>query len=245
MFHINILINNRTMPLFRPLVSYVLRKIRVLRKKAIVKKERELLGAKEFVIISDNCWGGAAYQWYDKPYNSPFVGLGIYGECYIKLLSNFDHYINLPLEFKPQQQSKHAYRFKEEYYPMAVLEDIEIHFVHYQSIEEVLSKWTKRKDRMLKITNKDQYFFKMCDDWKANSKQIQQFHQLPFKNKISFVPNTQVNIQSAEQIAVYQRHARNKVSVPNGLGLFKITFLYFDLSQWLSRSKIVRTFYKG
>ena len=75
--------------------TYFLRKIRVFQKKEIVKKEQELLKNKDFVIISDNCWGGAVYQWYDRPYNSPFVGLGIYGECYIKLLSNFDYYMNI------------------------------------------------------------------------------------------------------------------------------------------------------
>ena len=233
------------MNLLRKLKNYALRKIRVLRKNEIVKNELALINDKEFVIISDNCWGGAAYQWYHKPYNSPFVGLGIYGECYIKLLANFDYYMNLPLTFKPQQESKHPYRFKESYYPMAVLDDVEIHFVHYQSVKEASKKWTTRRDRMLKVKNKDNYFFKICDDWKANSEQIKLFHQLPFKNKISFVPDTQRCAEPQEQIGVYERHNRNKMSVPNGLGLFKITFLYFDLSKWLSSSKIHRTTYKN
>lgn len=233
------------MHLLRKLNTYVLRKIRVLRKKEIVKKELELLNDKEFVIISDNCWGGAAYQWYNKPYNSPFVGLGIYGECYIKLLSNFDYYINLPLKFIPQEDSKHPYSFKESFYPMALLDDIEIHFVHYKTIEEATKKWTTRRDRMLKTKDKDNYFFKICDDWKATSEQINEFHELPFKNKVSFEPDTKTNIESQEKIAIYERHSRNKISVPNGLGLFKITFLYFDLTKWLITSKIYRTTYKS
>lgn len=64
------------MNFIRNLNTYFLRKIRVFQKKEIVKKEQELLKNKDFVIISDNCWGGAVYQWYDRPYNSPFVGLG-------------------------------------------------------------------------------------------------------------------------------------------------------------------------
>jgi hypothetical protein len=36
----------------------------VFQKKEIVKKEQKLLKYKGFVIISDNCWRGAVYQWY-------------------------------------------------------------------------------------------------------------------------------------------------------------------------------------
>jgi len=232
------------MNFIRNLNTYFLRKIRVFQKKEIVKKEQELLKNKDFVIISDNCWGGAVYQWYDRPYNSPFVGLGIYGECYIKLLSNFDYYMNLELKFKPQEESIHSYQFKTSFYPMGVLEDVEIHFVHYKTSKEAKEKWTKRKNRMLEIQDKDNYFFKICDDWKANDEQINAFHNLPFKNKVSFVPNNKKTIDSPFQIAVYERHKKNKISVPNGLGLFKITFLYFNLTEWLISSKIYRTIYK-
>jgi uncharacterized protein (DUF1919 family) len=232
------------MNFIRNLNTYFLRKVRVFQKKEIVKKEQKLLGYKDFVIISDNCWGGAVYQWYNKPYNSPFVGLGVYGECYIKLLSNFDYYMNLALKFKPQEESIHPYKFKNSFYPMGVLEDVEIHFVHYKTIEEAKEKWTKRTNRMLKIKDKNNYFFKICDDWKANDEQINEFHNLPFKNKVSFVPDNKKTIDSPFQIAIYERHKKNKISVPNGLGLFKITFLYFDLTKWLITSKIYRTINK-
>jgi uncharacterized protein (DUF1919 family) len=116
--------------------------------------------------------------------------------------------------------------------------------LHYKTSTEAKEKWTKRKNRMLEIQDKDNYFFKICDDWKANDQQINAFHNLPFKNKVSFVPNNKKIIDSPFQIAVYERHKKNKISVPNGLGLFKITFLYFNLTEWLISSKIYRTIYK-
>jgi uncharacterized protein (DUF1919 family) len=61
-----------------------IRKTRLLQKKRILKKELAIIKYKNFVIVSDNCWGAEIYQWFNRPYNTPFVGLGIYGDCYIK-----------------------------------------------------------------------------------------------------------------------------------------------------------------
>ena len=72
----------------RKINVFIKRKIRYTFKSYYSKKDKEALKDINFVIISDNCWGGSVYQWLDRPYNSPFVGLGIYGDCYIKLLSN-------------------------------------------------------------------------------------------------------------------------------------------------------------
>ncbi|MFT5277133.1 MAG: hypothetical protein ACI8VI_000768 [Granulosicoccus sp.] len=229
------------MNLIRIIRTYILRKARVMQKDKILKKELEVIKDKNFVIISDNCWGGEVYQWYQKPYNTPFVGLGIYGECYIKLLSSFDYYMGLELEFKPQTETIHPYKFKEEYYPLGVLGDIEIHFVHYDTQEDAKDKWNRRTKRMLEVNDKNDFFFKLCDDWKAETKHFKQFHELPFKNKVSFIPDNKRYFDDHAHIAIYERNRKNKVTVPNGVGCFKISFLYFDLSQWLSTSKIKRT----
>lgn len=231
------------MNFIRKVNTYILRKTRILQKNSVLKKELAILKDKNFVIIADNCWGGEVYQWYKKPYNTPFIGLGIYGDCYIKLLSNFDHYMALELSFKPQSETKHPHTFKETYYPLGLLGDIEIHFVHYNSEEDAANKWQRRTKRMLEVTDRNDYFFKICDDWKAEVKHFKQFHELPFKNKVSFIPDAKKTFDNPTHIAVYERHRTHKTQVPNGVGLFKITFLYFNLAHWLSTSKIKRTNY--
>lgn len=231
------------MNFIRTIRTYILRKIRVLQKKSILKKELEIIKDKNYVIISDNCWGAEIYQRYGKPYNTPFVGLGIYGDCFIKLLSDFDYYMGLELTFKPQNETKHPYTFKEAYYPMGLLGDVEIHFVHYNTEEDAKNRWERRTKRMLEVTDKDDFFFKLCDDWKAEVNHFKQFHELPFKNKLSFIADTKKEFDHPAHIAVYERHRTHKTHVPNGVGLFKITFLYFDLAHWLSTSKIKRTKY--
>ena len=84
--------------MIRSLEVYVRRKLRK-QFKFFEKKDRAALRNKDFVIISNNCWGGQVYQWYQLPYNTPFVGMFIYGPCYIKLLKNFDHYMAQELKF--------------------------------------------------------------------------------------------------------------------------------------------------
>jgi uncharacterized protein (DUF1919 family) len=231
------------MKFIRKTRTYILRKTRMLQKKSILKKELAIIKHKNFVIVSDNCWGGEIYQWFNRPYNTPFIGLGIYGDCYIKLLSNFDYYMGLELDFIPQTDTKHPHTFKEAYYPLGLLGDIEIHFVHYNSEEDAKNKWQRRTKRMLEVTDKNTFFFKLCDDWKAEPVHFKQFHELQLKNKVSFIPDTKKEFDNPAHIGVYERHRTHKTHVPNGVGLFKISFLYFDLAQWLSTSKIKRTNY--
>jgi uncharacterized protein (DUF1919 family) len=76
---------------------FIKRKFRKIFQNQLNVKDIRLLKDKNFVIISDNCWGGEVYQWFKRPYNSPFIGLFLNGPCYIKLLSNFDYYMNQEL----------------------------------------------------------------------------------------------------------------------------------------------------
>mgnify|MGYP003885258989 CR=1 FL=1 len=85
--------------MFRKLYVFVSRKFRSLFKDYFRNKDIEIVKDHEFVIISNNCWGGSAYQWYRRPYNTPFVGLFIYGSCYLKLLNNFEYYMAQKLSF--------------------------------------------------------------------------------------------------------------------------------------------------
>ncbi|AOW19225.1 DUF1919 domain-containing protein [Urechidicola croceus] len=226
---------------FRKIYVYIRRKSRVYFKKFILKKEKKLLKDKNFVIIADNCWGGAVYQWYERPYNSPFAGVGIYGDCYMKLLSNFDHYMAQELQFI----DKSKYPFRELTYPLALLGDVELHFTHYKTPKEAGTKWVRRTQRMLEETNKDNYYFKICDAWKADEEIFKKFHQLPFKNKISFTLKEKKTFNNPAHIGVNEHHKDDKTIVPNGIKLFKISFLYYDVTKWIVEKTIKRTTYKG
>ncbi|RPD98222.1 DUF1919 domain-containing protein [Aureibaculum marinum] len=204
------------------------RKTRKIFESFYSKKDIDRLGDKNFVIISNNCWGGEVYKWYKRPYNSPFIGLFLYGPCYLKLLSNFHYYIRKELKFV--ESSK--YPDRPITYPLALLGDIEIHFTHYDSIDEARTKWTRRTSRMLEEKNFDNYYFKICDRERVTKKHLLDFHELPHKNKVSFALNDIPELLGKNHIKVNESQ-KNRNHVPNGKKMFKLTFLYFDLNSWL------------
>lgn len=222
--------------LFRKLSTFIRRKYRVLFRKHLSKKDIELLKNTNFVIITNNCWGGAVYRWLERPYNSPFIGIGIKGECYIKLLSNFDYYMNTPIQFT----TKSKYPDRTINYPLGIIDDVEIHFTHYKTEEEAKKKWERRTARMLEEKNKDNYFFKICDSWDVDKKMMEKFHQLPFENKISFTQYDYSELQSENHYKISQRDKKMRDNFPNGVKLFKFTFLYTDIFYWLKNKKVKR-----
>lgn len=143
--------------------------------------QRKTLNNKRFTIISDNCWGGRIYQELGLPYQSPFIGLFIYSPDYVKLLSNLTYYLSGKISLKFVQESR--YRPEVEiYYPVALLDDIEIHFVHYKDEEEARSKWNLRLSRI----NWDNLYFKMNDNDQATYQLLKVFQELPYKSKVIF-----------------------------------------------------------
>jgi len=215
--------------MFRKLYVFVSRKFRSLFKDYFRKKDIEIAKDHEFVIISNNCWGGSAYQWYRRPYNTPFVGLFIYGSCYLKLLNNFEYYMAQKLSFT----TKSKYPSTGKTYPIGLLSDIEIHFEHFASEDEAREKWERRTARMLKVTNIDNYFFKICDRELTTKSNLVEFHELPFKNKISFSVNNYEELKARNHIVILESEKNKGEYVPNGKKLFELTYLYFDLNKWL------------
>lgn len=218
--------------IFRKLIVFLRRKYRVFNKKNYSKRDIELLKDKKFVIVCDNCWAGSVYQWLQRPYNSPFISIGFYGDCYIKLLSNFDHYMSLPLKFITESK----YKNREITYPLALLGDVELHFTHYKTEEEAKTKWTRRTARMLEeTTNKDDYIFMMSDAWYAKEHNFADFGKLPYKNKVSFANQKfeHLNLENHYHVLEVDKKFKNKV--PNGVKLFKIMFIYMDFYKWMSK----------
>lgn len=203
------------------------------------KRDRAGLKNTDFVLISRNCWGGQAYQWLGVPYNTPFVGLFLYGPCYMKLLHNFDSYMQKELNFIDISKYPDAYNN----HPIALLGDVEIHFQHYKSIDEAQEKWNRRKQRMLEIS-KDNYFFTICDRRQVTSFDIQLFHELNFKNKLSFSFDKIEGLTNRQHVRFIKDPKKNNGNPPNGKKRFKLSFLYFDLVHWLNEETVTRTRFK-
>jgi uncharacterized protein (DUF1919 family) len=198
--------------------------------------EAHRLRDKPFVIISNNCWGYELYHSTGREYNTPFIGLFLYPECYIKLLKNFDSLIYSELRFA----SKSKYFDQEKNYPIGILGDtIEIHFLHYSSTEEAQNKWNRRLERMQQaINNNVPLYVKLCDSEACTPGHLTEFHSLAFPNKIS------IGLQefpSIHHFHVPSLIEKKKKALIDGAKLFNKRYKYFDITEWILTARMTNT----
>ena len=152
------------------------------------KIHNKQLNNKEFTIISNNCWGGVAYEYYNIQKQSPTVGLFFMADDYVRFCGNIKHYIDADLSFINPFQSKHYDYLKNlnafGKYPIGKLDDIEIMFLHYRSPIDAKEKW----DRRCKRINWEKMIIKFNDQNGCTKADAQAFLDLPYKNKLLKLP---------------------------------------------------------
>lgn len=147
-----------------------------------------------FCIISNDCFGGEAYKYARKPYNTPFIGIMLMAPCYLSLLNDLKGYLTETLEFS--EESKYVemndFRVKNHNYPIGRLKEIEIHFLHYSSKTDAFEKWNRRKERMdfdhLRVN------FTIGKDY-ATEEHLAAFEELPMMNKLCIGPVQKKNYE--------------------------------------------------
>lgn len=139
------------------------------------------------VIISNNCWGAEAYRDAAVKYVTPTVGLWFYPDHYLEFLANLPVLANMPLDFIEKSSRRNSRD-----YPVGVLGNIEIQFMHYASEEEARRKWTDRCNRLL--ASKGATLVKICDRDNLSQEQLRLFSDLPFENKIAFLKKGKFNV---------------------------------------------------
>lgn len=150
---------------------------------------RRFLGANlPFTIISNNCWAGHVYRYYDLPYDTPTVGLYFFSDDYIKFVSNLKYYM-CDCELRVTDNSESKYRDillskggENAVCPVGHLDDIEIIFLHYKTKEEAESKWNRRKERI----HWDNLIIKNTEMNGCTLEHMKQYDSLPFDTKIIF-----------------------------------------------------------
>jgi uncharacterized protein (DUF1919 family) len=188
--------------------------------------------APEFSVISNNCWGAEVYKTRGIPYSTPFVGLFLHADCFLALLRDFRHTIQLPIRFT--QRSR--YSSAPLPYPVGLLGDtIEIHFQHYASPQEAAEKWARRVQRI--TPEDDRLFFKMDDRDGCTPEHLKEFHRLPFRHKISFTATEHPELKENLRIPL----PGNPGCVMDGLKLYYVSIRYFDIRAWLNGEGLRRS----
>lgn len=145
-------------------MNLVLRiKSRLLRERnrLIIARAKSKLRVKDCTIISQNCIGGVFYHDMGLQFLSPTINAFIPEPGFVKMVRNLRYYMEQEL----------VMRWGEEY-PIGTLDDVEIHFMHYDTCKEVKEAWDRRKARINwnKIfvigTDRDGFDEKTYEQWK-------------------------------------------------------------------------------
>lgn len=171
---------------------YCTKKLQKIERELYKMMERKRLNNHNFSILSSNCVGTFIYRDLGLPYLSPTVNLSIGMDDFVKLAGKPKWY----MEQKLIQANSGA-----EEYPVGLLGDIKINFIHYQTFEEAVEKWEKRKKRI----NWDNLFIIGTERGRCTYDTLRRFEELPYKNKVIFTHVKYPEFSSAYYIKGFEK----------------------------------------
>jgi uncharacterized protein (DUF1919 family) len=185
---------------------------------------------KDFSIISNKCWGAHVYQKLRRIYTTPFVGLFIPPSCYLTLLSDLKQYMQADLAFVEKSRHDAVNKLREGRrldYPIGLLGSaVEIHFMHFDSLEKARGTWERRKRRL--CPQPKNLFFKFCDHDGASQDQLHEFDRLPYVNKVCFTGTPYSDLRSGVYVP-----GSSEGRVPDGGALATVSPAHFNALAWL------------
>lgn len=108
-----------------------------IRNKRVIRKNKKLLKNNNFSVISQNCIGGVIYNDFGMQFLSPTVNLYFKANDFVKFVRNLKYYIDMDIKIVWDEE-----------YPIGVLDDIYVHFMHYSTCSEAREAWERRKRRI-------------------------------------------------------------------------------------------------
>lgn len=160
-------------------------------RKIINKKNQKRLINDNFTLICNNCNGGFLYHDLSLKFRSPFINLWLEPHDFVKYLQNLDYYRSQELVFIEEEGID---------YPVALLGDIKIYFMHYQTREEAMNKWNERSSR-IDLTN---FFVLFIENENTTEQDLIDFDALPYEHKVVFVHHDHPEIVSSFKISGHE-----------------------------------------
>ncbi len=174
-----------------------------------VKKQLDL---SDISLISMNCIGGIVYHDCKKKFLSPTVNLFFLPSDFIKFVNNLDHYLSITPKITMGED-----------YPIGIIGDIKIFFMHYTSCEEALAKWEERKARI----NKDRIFVIMVERDGFSKQDFENFKKIKYP-KLLFTKTEEYECEDSFYMSRYKdlpqlpdiipgRYMYNKMKLVNSI----------------------------
>ncbi len=190
---------------------------------------RKKLKTKDFSIIGNDCIVGGIYHKFGLQFSTPTVGLFFFSQDYIKFLENLEYYVNLPLKFKEISKYLKANELRKMIpYPIGILDDVEIHFLHYSNKKEAKDKWNRRTKRIIF----DNLFIVYSDGEGFREEFLDRYEKLPFANKIFISSKPRGNKDYIVFVQDYVKEQHVGDSTRN-----RKYEKYIDLIKWLNQEK--------
>ena len=185
------------------------------------QKNRKRLINHDFTIICSNCNGGVILHDLGLQFDTPTINLYFEPADYLKFCMNLSFYLKQPVNDITGNAD----------YPIGLLNDIKLHFLHYQSFEEARSKWEERSKRV----HLDNIYFMFSDRNGCTYEQLKEFDRLPLKNKVVFTNRHYPELKSSKYIRGFEDG--NCVGVLSNYRSFfwdKRYYDDFDYVSWLN-----------
>lgn len=93
--------------------------------------------AKDVTILSQNCIGGVFYHDMGMQFLSPTINLFMMEPDFVNFVLDLEHYLHCELRIQWGES-----------YPIGELDDIRIHFMHYETCQEAKQAWERRVKRI-------------------------------------------------------------------------------------------------
>ena len=210
--------------------KFIIYKIKQLIEYIYITYLKSTLTNKDFTIVSNNCIAGSIYEDLHIEYRTPTVGLFFFAPCYIKFISELKKNIDSELRFTNSSRYAKGNELRaNSWYPIGLLNnEIEIHFLHYQSEEEAYLKWERRKERI----NWKNLFLIFTDNEGYSLDEVKKFDSIKYP-KVFF---------SAKKIDGIKClvHLNNDGEHDNVGNLYDNRWNYrkhFNVVKWLNKSK--------
>lgn len=127
---------------------------------ARISKNMKQVECNQVTILSQNCIGGIVYHDMKKQFLSPTINLYFPANDFLKFVNRLDYYLSLPLEVHMEK------------FPVGMLGDVRINFLHYNDCEKAKEDWNRRKERILRdkilvlCTDRDGFNDESYETWK-------------------------------------------------------------------------------
>lgn len=182
---------------------------------------RARLKNEDFTLLCSACMGGFIYHRLGKRFLSPTINLWMTQGDFIKFACNLKYYVSLKLEFIDCEEET----------PVALLDDIKIHFSHSNSKEEAEAEWERRKKRI----NYDNIYIILFDKDNYTIDELREIEKAECKN-LALITSRKLDLDYAYYIKP-QKGVSHQGYIDKNIFHIKRYERYWDYVKWLNSER--------